>query len=56
MVDIHSATPKNRGGKKKKERRKKPQVQNIMSASVTQGCHKMNENVRSMGRNFCSKN
>jgi len=38
MVDIQSATAKNRRGKKK-ERKKKPQLQFIMSASATQGGH-----------------
>jgi len=39
MVDIQSATAEIRRGKKKKERRKKPQGKNIMSASATQGGH-----------------
>jgi len=41
MVDIQSATAEIRQGKKrKKERKKKPQGKNIMSASATQGGHK----------------
>jgi len=43
MVDIQSATAEIRRGKKidrKKERKKKPQDENIMSASATQGGHK----------------
>jgi len=39
MVDIQSATAENRRGKKKKDRKKKPQDENIMSASATQGGH-----------------
>jgi len=43
MADIHSATAEIRRGKKEKEeRKKKPQDENIMSASATQGGHKMN--------------
>jgi len=38
MVDIQSATAEIRRRKKKKERQK-PQLQNIMSASATQGGH-----------------
>jgi len=38
MVDIHCATAEIRRGKK--ERYKKPQGKNIMSASATQGGHK----------------
>jgi len=38
MVDIQSATAENRRGKK--ERKKKPQLQNIMSSSATQAGHK----------------
>jgi len=41
MVDIQSVTVETRRGKKEKERRKKPQLQNIMSASATQGGHKV---------------
>jgi len=37
MVDIQSATAENRLGKK--DRSKKPQDKNIMSASATQGGH-----------------
>jgi len=37
MVDIQSATAENRRGKK--DRQKKPQDKNIMSASATQGGH-----------------
>jgi len=37
MVDIQSAAAENRRGKKKKEEKQKPQLQNIMSASATQG-------------------
>jgi len=44
MVDIQSATAEIKGIKKKKERRKKPQDKNIMSASATQGGHKKNDN------------
>jgi len=40
MVDIHSATAKIRRGKKEKRKKKKPQDENIMSASATQGGHK----------------
>jgi len=40
MVDIQSATAEIRQGKKKIERKKKPQGENIMSASATQGGHK----------------
>jgi len=43
MVDIQSATAEIRRGIKKKkeeERRKKPQGENIMSESATQGGHK----------------
>ena len=41
MVDIHSATAEIGRGKKmaKKEGKKKPQDENIMSASATQGGH-----------------
>jgi len=39
MVDIQSLTAEIRRGKKK-ERKKKPQGKNIMSASATQGGHK----------------
>jgi len=39
MVDIHCATAEIRRGKRE-ERKKKPQGQNIMSASATQGGHK----------------
>jgi len=42
MVDIQSATAEIGRGKKmarKKEGKKKPQDENIMSASATQGCH-----------------
>jgi len=38
MVDIQSPTAEIRRGKEK-ERRKKPQDENIMSASVTEGGH-----------------
>jgi len=38
MVDIQSATAENKPAKKKEERQK-PQLQNIMSASATQGGH-----------------
>jgi len=38
MVDIQSATAEIRQGKKE-ERKKKPQDDNIMSASATQGGH-----------------
>jgi len=41
MVDVQSATAGIRRGKKRqKERRKKPQDENIMSASAAQGGHK----------------
>jgi len=41
IVDIQSATAEIKRGKKKKERsrKKKPQDENIMSASATQGSH-----------------
>jgi len=39
MAEIQSATAEIRRGKNKKEERYKPQVQNIMSASATQGGH-----------------
>jgi len=40
MVDIQSATAEIRRGKKKKiDRRKKPQGENIMFPSATQGGH-----------------
>jgi len=41
MVDIQSATAEISRGKKKEERRRKnkPQDENIMSASATQGGH-----------------
>ena len=40
MVDIQSPTAEiRRGRKKKKDRKKKPQDENIMSASATQGGH-----------------
>ena len=38
MIDIQSATAEIRRGKKT-ERKKKPQDENIMSASATQGGH-----------------
>jgi len=38
MADIHSVMAENRRGKK--ERKKKPQDENIMSASATHGSHK----------------
>jgi len=40
-IDIQSATAEIKRGKKKKERsrKKKPQDENIMSASATQGSH-----------------
>jgi len=37
MVDIQSVTAEDRRGKK--DRKKKPQGKNIMSASATQGSH-----------------
>jgi len=40
MVDIQSPTADNRRGKKKEEEIKKPELQNIMSASATQGGYK----------------
>ena len=41
MVDIQSATAEiRRGIKKEEDGRKKPQGENIMSASATQGGHK----------------
>jgi len=44
MVDIQSATAeirrRGKDGKKKEERKKKPQGRNTMSASATQGGHK----------------
>jgi len=36
MVDIQSATAENRRGEKERRRKKKPQNENIMSASVMQ--------------------
>jgi len=40
MVDIQSATAEiRRGTKEEEERKKKPQDENIMSASATQGSH-----------------
>jgi len=39
-VDIKSATAENRRGKKTERRKKKPQDENIMSASATHGGHK----------------
>jgi len=39
MVDIQYATAENRRGKRIEERLKKPQDENIMSASATQGGH-----------------
>jgi len=40
MVDIQPATAEIRRGKRKKiERKKKPQDENVMSASATQGGH-----------------
>jgi len=40
MVDIQSTTAENRRGKKIEVRKKKPQNENIMCASATQGGHK----------------
>jgi len=40
MVDIQSATAEIRRGKKKINRKKKPQDEKIMSAFATQGGHK----------------
>jgi len=40
MLDIQSPTAEIRRGKKKKDRKKKLQDENIMSASATQGGHK----------------
>jgi len=40
MVDVQSVAAEIRRGKKKEDRRKKPQGKNIMSASATQGGHK----------------
>jgi len=39
MIDIQSATAEIRRGKKIERRKKKPQDENIMSASATQGGH-----------------
>jgi len=47
MVDIQSATAEIRRGKK--ERRKKPQGKNIMSASAMQGGHNNADVVLSWG-------
>ena len=44
MVDIQSATAEISRGKKKKNREKKPQDKNIMSASAMQGGHNYNDN------------
>jgi len=44
MVGIQSVTSENRPGKKdRRSRQKKPQGKNIMSASATQGGHKMGD-------------
>jgi len=45
MADIQSATAEIKRGKKK-ERKKKPNGKNIMSASVTQGGHNYFEEFR----------
>ena len=42
---MQSPTAEIRRGKKKKERKKKPQGKNIMFASATQGGHKNNATV-----------
>jgi len=39
MVDIRSEAAEIRRGKEEKDRKKKPQGKNIMSASATQGSH-----------------
>jgi len=46
MVDIQSATTEIRRGKKEERRGKEPQLQNIMSASATQGGHKNSKSAR----------
>jgi len=40
MVDIQSVTAENTRGKKKKDRKKKPQGKNIMACPVPYGGHK----------------
>jgi len=45
MVDIQSATAEIRQGKKEEERKKKPQCENIMSASALQGGHNYYYNI-----------
>jgi len=49
MADIQSVTAEIRRGKKK-ERKKKPQGKDIMSASATQGGH--NEKLEALGQCF----
>jgi len=44
MVDIQSATAEIRRGKKKKEGKKKPHGENVVSAAATRGRHKNNDN------------
>jgi len=39
MVDIQSVTAENRRGKEDRRKKKKPQDENIMSASATHGGH-----------------
>jgi len=54
MVDIQSAAAEiRRGIKKKIDRREKPQGQNIMSASATQGGHKEDRNHRAKNIMVC---
>jgi len=55
MVDIQSPTAEIRRGKKKKERRKKPQDKNIMSASATQGGHSNYVRNCALRRSSCIK-
>jgi len=50
MVDIQSPTAEIRRGKRKKDRWKKPQDENIMSASATQSGHK--ERKKPQGKNI----
>ena len=45
MVNIQSPTAEIRRGKKRKERRKKKQDENIMVCPITQGDHKYHDNI-----------
>jgi len=51
-ADIQSATDEIRRGKKK-ERKKKPQGKNIMSASATQGGHNKHRSKHSPAKIWC---